>query len=224
MTNEIREIFLQLKLSGERNTQSAADKESSDLAVIRYMNTLLDSGELRDSKDICFALWNISDSYAMLRKSDELYKNHKKFADFISCSNNEYKFYTVCDTTQRFTLILGGYGDFWHELYRDAVENTAVTEENYRIAYEAHRAAMGVHKRLNIPIEHLKYANETFLNFLEMCREREEYAFFRLIYDSCCMKAFNNTDIDIEQSCTVFYKYLDTEGDITPYVIGEWEH
>lgn len=224
MTDEIREKFRQLKLCGQRNAHSFSDKKSSDLAVINYMKYLLNSGELCDAKDICFALWNISDSYAMLRKSDELYKNHQKLADFISCSINDYKFYSVCDTTQRFTLILGGYGNYCHELYRDAVENTAVTDENYRIAYEAHRAFMGVHKQLNIPAEHLQYANIRFLDFLEMCRERDEYDFFKLIYDSCYMKAFVNVNIDIEKSCAVFYKYLNTKDDKNPYIIGEWEY
>lgn len=178
MTDEIREKFLQLKLCGERNAHSFADKETSDLAVINYMNRLLESDDLHDAKDICFALWNISDSYAMLRKSYELYKNHQRFADFISCSRSEYKFYPVCDTTQRFTLILGGYGDFWHNLYHDAVENTVITDENYCIAYEAHRAAIGVHKQLDIPFEHLQYANERFSDFLIVCKEVEEYNFF----------------------------------------------
>ena len=224
MTDEIRETFLQLKLCGERNARSLDDKEVSDLAVIDYMNRLLSSGDLRDIKDICFALWNISDSYAMLRKSDELYKNHQKLANSASSIGNGYKFYPVCDTTQRFTLILEGYGDFWHELYRDAVENTAVTGENYRIAYEAHRAAMGVHKQLNIPTAHLQYASARFSDFLGMCKEREEYDFFKLIYDSCCMKAFEATDIDIEKSCTVFYKHLSTIDNKMLYVVGEWEH
>lgn len=224
MTNEIRERFLQLKLCGERNTRSFDDKKTSDLAVIDYMKRLLNSGELCEAKDICFAFWNISDSYAMLRKSDELYKNHQKFADFVSCSGNEYKFYPVCDTTQRFTLILGGHCAFWHELYRDTVEKTAVTYENYRIAYEAHRAAMGVHNQLNIPTEHLQYASEKFLDFLGICKEREEYNFFKLIYDSCCMKAFEDINIDIEKSCVEFYKYLNTKDDKKPYVIGEWEY
>lgn len=224
MTEEIREKFRQLKLCGERNKRNLTDKEASDIAVIDYMMWLLDNGNLFDPKDICFAFWNISDSYAMLRKSNELYKNHKRFADFVSDTKDGYKFFPVCDTTQRFTLILGGYGDFWHGLYRDAVENTTMTSENYRITYEAHRAAMGVHKRLSIPFEHLQYANESFLSFLFNCKEREEYDFFKLIYDSCYMKAFEDTDRDIEKSCMTFYKYLAVDDYKTPYVLGEWEN
>ena len=224
MTEEIREKFRRLKLCGERNTRNHADKESSDIAVIDYINSLLDGGCLFAPKDICFAFWNISDCYALLRKSVELYKNHIKFADFVSDSREGYKFFPVCDTTQRFTLFSGGYGDFWHGLYRDAAENTVLTAENYRIAYEAHRAAMGVHKQLNIPFEHLQYANDSFLSFLDNCSEREEYDFFKLIYDSCYIKAFKETYIDIERSCTAFYKHLAVDDDITPYVIGEWEY
>ena len=224
MTEEIREKFRQLKLCGERNEKAFSDKKLADLAVINYMYKLLNSGELCETEDICFALWNISDSYAMQRQVDELYKNHKNFKDFIFCVNDKYKYYLVCDTTQRFTLISGGYGSFWQELYRDAVENVTLTDENYRIAYEAHRAAMGVHKQLSIPIVHLQYASESFLSFLDSCKEREEHDFFKLIYDSSYMKAFSNADIDIEKSCAAFYEYLNISDVQTPYVIGEWKH
>lgn len=224
MTEEIREKFQQFKLCGERNAKNIADKKSSDLSVIEYMDHLLHTGELCDFKDVCFAMWNISDSYAMLRKSDELYKNHQKFTDFVSCNRNEYKFYPICDTSQRFTLILGGYGEFWHELYCDAVENVAVTDKNYRVAYEAHRAAMSVNKQLDIPIEHLQYASEKFSYFLNSCKESEEYDFYKLIFDVSYIRAFEDTDIDIERSCANFYDYLYLSDNTTPYVVGEWEY
>ena len=224
MTEEIREKFRQLKLCGERNNIAFSDKKLADSAVINYMEQLLDSGELCKTEDICFAFWNISDSYAMQRKIDDLYKNHQKFNDFISDVDKKYKYFLVCDTTQRFTLISGGYGDFWHALYRDAVENSAVTDENYRIVYEAHRAAMGVHKQLDIPVAHIRYAAERFSEFLDGCKKREEYEFFKLIYESSYMKAFSKTDIDIEKSCAAFYEFLDKSDDKTPYVIGEWNH
>ena len=224
MTEEIRDKFRQMKLCGERNNMAISDKKSADLAVIDYMNQLLDSGELCETEDICFALWNISDSYAMQRKTDVLYKNHKKFRAFISGVDDKYKYYLVCDTTQRFTLTSGGYGDFWNELYRDAVENAAVTDENYRIVYESHRAAMGVHKQLDIPVAHIQYAAERFSDFLDSCKVREEYEFFKLIYESSYMKSFSKNDIDIEKSCAAFYEFLDKSDDKTPYVIGEWNH
>ena len=224
MTEEIREKFRQLKLCGERNNMAFSDKKSADLAVIDYMNQLLDCGELCETEDICFAFWNISDSYAMQRNIDDLYNNHKKFKDFISCIEEKYKYYLVCDTTQRFTLISGGYSDFWNELYRDAVENAAVTDENYRIVYEAHRAALGVHKQLDIPVAHLQYAIEKFSEFLDNCKGKEEYDFFKLIYESSYIKAFSTVNIGIERLCTIFYEYLNTSDDKTPYVIGEWNH
>lgn len=224
MTEEIREKFRQLKLFGERNNIPFSDKKSADSAVVNYMRQLLDSGELCETEDICFALWNISDSYAMQRKIDDLYNNHNNFKDFISGVNDKYKYYLVCDTTQRFTLISGGYGGFWHELYRNAVENAAVTDENYRIVYEAHRAAMGVHKQLDVPVAHIQYAVEKFSGFLDNCMGKEEYDFFKLIYESSYMKAFSTVDIDIEKSCELFFQHLDTCDDKTPYVVGEWNH
>lgn len=158
----------------------------------------------------------------MRRNSGQEYKNHVEFSRFISKGSDKFRFWTVCDTTQRFTLILGGYGDFWQELYKDTAENTIVTDENYRIAYEAHRAAMAVNPSLDIPKEHLYYAERKFSEFLENNKKREEYDFFRLIYFSSVLKAFKMTDIDIERMCSEFYGHLTDNDTPCQYLAGEW--
>lgn len=223
MINEdIRKKYSELKCAGERNIKSAEEKRSRDLKLLEYMRYLIDSGEVKDFEDICFCLWNISDSYAMLRDSENEYFNHVKFADILSCGENKYRFWTVCDATQRFTLILGGKGEFWEELYKDAAENSAVTDENYRIAYEAHRAAMSVHPALNISKNFLRYADEKFSLFLENNKNRREYDFFRLIYFSAAMKAFGNNKLEIETLCSDFYPWLNQEEIPRPFLLGEW--
>ena len=59
----------------------------------------------------------------------------------------------------------------------------------------------------------------------EEIRERfRQLSFFKLIYNSSYMKAFDDTDIDIEKSCAEFYKYLGMDDYKTSYVVGEWEH
>ena len=68
LNDEIRENFRNIKLSGERNGRSFEEKNSSDISVIEYMNYLLDSRQ-NDLFDIGFCMWNISDSYAMMRLS-----------------------------------------------------------------------------------------------------------------------------------------------------------
>lgn len=223
LSNEIRENFRNIKLSGERNGRSFEEKNSSDISVIEYMNYLLNRRQ-NDLFDIGFCMWNISDSYAMMRDGEKLYENHSKFAEFLSDKPDKYSFWTVSDTTQRFTLISCGYESFWHGLYRNAVENSDITEENYRIVYEAHRAAMSVHPSLKIPEEHLLYADKKFCEFINSNKYVGEYDFYRLIYLSASVKAFGRTDTDVESLCSVFFKNLSTDDIPSEFVCGEWEH
>lgn len=223
LSDEIREKFRQVKLTGERNDKSFEEKNFSDLSVIGYMNYLLDNHP-NDFRDICFCLWNISDSYALMRNGEKLYENHRKFADFLSDKPSAYSFWTISDTTQRFTLISFDYERFWHELYRNAVENSEITEENYRVVYEAHRAAMAVHPSLKIPEEHLLYADRKFSEFIQNNKNVNEYDFYRLIYLSSSIKAFGRIDTDVESLCFEFFKKLTLDDTPSEFVCGEWEH
>ena len=221
LNNEIREKFNQIKSKGERNAKSPEEKITSDMSVIEYMKYLLNN--CNDILDMGFCLWNISDSYALMRDGENLYKNHKRFAAYLSDKPDKYGFWTVSDTTQRFTLISSGYESFWYELYHNAVENCEITSENYRITYEAHRAALAVHPSLKIPEEHLHYADKKFSEFIQnnKCAENN---FYRIIYLSSIIKAFKRTDIDIESLCSDFFKKLALDDTPSEFVCGEWEH
>lgn len=223
LNDEIRENFRNIKLSGERNGISFEEKNSSDISVIEYMNFLLVNRQ-NDFLDTGFCFWNISDSYALMRCGEKLYENHRRFAEFLSNKPSKYSFWTVSDTTQRFTLISCGNESFWHELYRNAVENSEITEDNYRIAYEAHRAAMSVHPSLEIPEEHLLYADKKFREFIQRVKNVNEYHFYRLIYISSYMKAFGRADTDVESLCSFFFKHLSIDDIPSEFVCGEWEH
>ncbi len=223
LNDEIREKFRQIKSIGERNAKSSAEKLSSDMAVIEYMNYLLNN-RTNDFLDTGFCLWNISDSYALMRDGERLYKNHKRFAEFLSDKPRAYWFWTVSDTTQRFTLISSGYESFWYELYYNALENCEITCENYRISYEAHRAALAVHTSFKIPEKHLLYADKKFSEFIENTKEFVENDFYKLIYLSSVIKAFKRTDIDVENLCQDFFKNLISDDMTTEFVCGEWEH
>lgn len=223
LNNEIREKFRQIKPTGERNAKSSAEKLSSDMSVIEYMNYLLNN-HTNDFFDSGFCLWNISDSYALMRDGEKLYKNHKRFADFLFDKPILYSFWSVSDTTQRFTLISSGYESFWYELYYNASENCKITSENYRISYEAHRAALAVHPSLKISEEHLLYADTKFSEFIENTKEVGENDFYKLIYLSSVIKAFKRTDIDVECLCQNFFKNLISDDTTTEFVCGEWEH
>lgn len=223
LNNEIRENFRRIKLAGQRNDHSFEEKNLSDRSVIGYLNDLLNSRP-NDFIDAGFCLWNISDSYAMMRDGERLYGNHKKFVELLSDKPSLYSFWTVSDTTQRFTLISSGYESFWHDLFQNAAENSDVTEENYRIVYEAHRAALSVHPSLKIPETHLLYADKKFEEFIQKKKNISEYAFYRLIYLSSSMKAFGRIEIDIESLCADFFKKLRSDDEPSEYVCGEWEY
>ncbi len=223
LTDDIREKFRQIKIFGERNAKSHEEKNLSDLSVIGYMKYLLESHE-NDFFDTGFCLWNISDSYALMRDGKNLYENHRYFVDFLSDKPSQYSSWAVSDTTQRFTLISFGYENFWHELYKNVVENSEITTENYRCIYEAHRAAMEVHPLLKIPEERLIYADKKFLEFIKNNKNVKEYNFYRLIYFSSCIKAFGKNDTDVESLCCDFFPKLKLDDVPTEFVCGEWEH
>lgn len=223
LSDDVREKFRQIKISGERNAKSFEEKNSSDMSVIGYMNYLLDCCE-NDFFNTGFCLWNISDSYALMRDGENLYKNHRKFAELLSDKPSKYSSWAVSDTTQRFTLIASDHENFWHDLYRNAVENGGITTENYRSVYEAHRAAMAVHPLLKVPEEHLLYAEKNFSEFIQNNKNVDEYNFYRLIYLSACIKAFGQTDIDVESLCYDFFPMLKLDDVISEFVCGEWEH
>lgn len=221
--NEIRGKFRKIKTAGERNGMSAAEKIYSDKAVAEYMESLLENAA-DDFLTAGFCLWNISDSYAMMRDGESLYKNHCRFKEFLSGKPDIYRIWAVTDTTQRFTLVSSGHESFWHELYRDSLENGIVNKENYRAVYEAHRAAMAVHPSLKIPEKHLIYAAERFSGFIDERKIFPEYAFYRLIYLSAAMKAFGQTDICLEELCAEHFNNLKLNDTPTEFVCGEWQH
>lgn len=222
LSETIRKRYVELKCDGQRCVKSGEEKRTRDLAAAEYMKRLIDGGEVKEFEDIGFCLWNISDSFALLRDCESEYHNHVEFADFVSRGESKYKFWTVCDATQRFTLIKGGYEGFWQDLYKDAAENSYLSEENYRIAYEANRAAMAVHPALKISEDFLLYADKKFSEFLEKNKNREEYGFYRLIYSSAAMKAFGKTELDIEELCSDFFDKLRREDTPCVFLLGEW--
>ncbi len=78
------ENFKKLKHIDERNFLSIQEKHLKDLTLIDYLQTALKNNELKETEEKGFAYWNISDSFAMLRDSKALYKNHCEFAKFLS--------------------------------------------------------------------------------------------------------------------------------------------
>lgn len=67
MNNEIRNSFLELKITGQRSAITIQEKRDKDLKLIAYLKSLIDNNVVADFEDIGFCYWNISDNYAFLR-------------------------------------------------------------------------------------------------------------------------------------------------------------
>lgn len=152
MNSEFTETFKKLKLMGERTTYSREEKRKQDLAVIDFLQPALYGNVLKGTEEIGFAYWNISDSFAMLRDSGNLYKNHREFADFLKDKPSKYLFWPVSDATQRFALELGGFADFWWDCYRNASSKNAGMSGIEAITFECHNASLSVTPAVKTPV------------------------------------------------------------------------
>lgn len=224
LTPEFREKISKVCLYDQRVKYSGDEKRKADEKRLEFFKDALESGEFTDKEDIAFLFWNISDTYALLRDGERLCENHARFAEHLGTMSFPYLFWLVCDASQKFTLQLGGYNDFWYDLYKNACEhNQIVTAENEHIAYESHRAALGRIKQLECGTDNLNYARAKFEKFLEQTKNSEQYEFYNMIYKTNMMKVFGVLYSDIDAACRKFYSGLNATEEKSEYVPGEWQ-
>ena len=217
------ENFKKLKHIDERNFLSIQEKLLKDLTLIDYLQTALKNNELKETEEKGFAYWNISDSFAMLRNSDGLYKNHSEFAKFLSEKPSKYLLWLACDATQRFTLELGGFEDFWWNCYKTAIsENTAIKAVE-PITFECHNATLSVTPMLKTSTEYLPFAKNNFKAFLKSSEISENYIFYKTVYAALCLKAFGQTEYDVFELGTQLLPWLHFDSTPNNLLIGEWK-
>lgn len=209
MTPDIRNTFKVLQAKGKLKD------------TVKYLSDILMTDNI-DNMLAGFCYWNISDSYAMLRQSDNLYDNHLKFCKLLENMSEKYIFWVVCDATQRFTLELGGYGDFWWELYRNAVNADIDIAENERIVFEAHAAAMSVNPILKTTSSNLQSAKDCFSKFIKKQHSTECLDFYKLIYSALCLKCFGEEPYDILNLIGIFLPLLKEKNTDNFFATGEW--
>lgn len=210
ITAEIRNKFN--KLQSERNLNG----------IIEYLSDILkhtDNDNLIDG----FCFWNISDSYAMLRKSNELYANHMKFREFLSGIPEKYALWAVCDATQRFTLELGGYGEFWRESYKNAIQANTDIDGIEAIMFATHKAALSLNPKIKENLYNLQFARNCFSDFILKLENTENIKFYKLVYASLCLKAFGEEEYDIINLSYSFLPLLKEKDMDCQYSLGEWE-
>ncbi|WP_339260595.1 hypothetical protein MKZ12_12225 [Paenibacillus sp. FSL R5-0713] len=88
--------------------------------------------------------WNISDGYALLRKSELLFANHREFFEWGKENlAPEQLHWIVSDSTQALSLSLGNYFDHWIDWYHYACDHAPKLDTNRGVRFESHRALGG---------------------------------------------------------------------------------
>lgn len=223
MNSEFTETFKKLKLMGERTTYSREEKRKQDLAVIDFLQPALYGNVLKGTEEIGFAYWNISDSFVMLRDSGNLYKNHCEFSDFLKDKPSKYLFWLVCDATQRFTLELGGFADFWWDCYKNALSKNVGMSGIGAITFECHNAALSVTPAVKTPVGYLELAKNNFRSFLEANESSDNYIFYETLYYALCLKAFGSAERDVFDLGMRLFPWLKSEKSQNDFLIGEWK-
>ena len=209
ITNDIRTEF--------KHLQSQNDLDS----IIEYLSSILSTNNA-DNLLAGFCYWNISDRYAMQRKSEKLYANHLKFCKMLDTMDSKYKFWSVCDATQRFTLELGGYGDFWWALYKKAVDLNPETTDIERIVFDTHVAAISINPKVETPKSRLYLAKDSFEKFVKCSAKPENEAFYKLVYSSLVIKGFDDEEYDIINLCNNVMPFLKEKSLGSEFAVGEW--
>ena len=223
MNSEFIENFKKLKFACERALFSQEEKRKQDLAVIDFLQAALRSNELEGTDEIGFAYWNISDSFALLRDSNNLYKNHCEFADFLKDKPSKYLFWPVSDATQRFTLELGGFADFWWDCYKNALSKNVGMSGIEAITFECHNAALSVTPAVKTPVGYLELAKNNFRSFLEANESSDNYIFYETFYYALCLKAFGSAERDVFDLGMQLFPWLKSEKSQNDFLIGEWK-
>ncbi|CDE17470.1 unknown [Eubacterium sp. CAG:841] len=223
MNSEFIENFKKLKFACERALFSQEEKRKQDLAVIDFLQAALRSNELEGTDEIGFAYWNISDSFALLRDSNNLYKNHCEFADFLKDKPSKYLFWPVSDATQRFTLELGGFADFWWDCYKNALSKNVGMSGIGAITFECHNAALSVTPAVKTPVGYLELAKNNFRSFLEANESSDNYIFYETLYYALCLKAFGSAERDVFDLGMRLFPWLKSEKSQNDFLIGEWK-
>lgn len=210
ITNDIRTKFKCLQ------SQNNLD------GIIKYLSSILSINNA-DNLLAGFCYWNISDSYAMQRKSEEVYANHLDFCKMLDTMDSKYKLWSVCDATQRLTLELGGYGDFWWDIYKNAINLNPNTTNIERIVFDSHVAAISINPKVETPKSRLYLAKDNFEKFVKASANPENEAFYKLVYSSLVLKVFGDEEYDIINLCNSIMPFLMEKSFESKFAVGEWE-
>ena len=222
MTDEIRNLFLELKVVGQRSAISTEDKREKDLKLIAHLKSFVENSIVSDFEDVGFCYWNISDNYALIRNGHSLCENHKKFYEYIVNGDACYLYWLVCDATQRLALEKDGYFSFWWDLYREAVDQNPNSKHHFA-EFNVHRAALYCNNDLMTSQNDFNYAKQNYEKFLAKTESDPENLFYHIIYLSLVSKT---SRIDVNKLCSLsnlLFEYLSLQDSSKCFLTGEWK-
>ena len=194
--------------------------ENDKRKIVELLESFLRECPDADDMQICWAFWNLSDNYAMLRDASEEYRNHKLFEKKLMHMDEKYLHWIVSDGTQKLTLLTGGYEAYWNALYRYACEKAPKREDNAVIRFESHRANVAFPSVVDYSFdaEHARFALENLANSCSELQHTSGALYYQLTYYTMAI-GFNTLMKEdnkplIEESYAAFTEilpYLHTE-------------
>lgn len=168
------------KLTDYKNPYNNLNKSNErQQQVCELLEDFLTINGVND-KLIMWVYWNISYNYALQRKANDEYNNHKKFQNYLVNKDLKYKLLLLVDSTQRLTLINGGYGEYWNNLYFEIMDKIVIDESNVNITFNVLRTATYSHQlntneklkkdalvKMKFIIE--KFANSKMIKWFKLC-------------------------------------------------------
>ncbi len=206
-------------------------------AVIKLLEVCLNHEQTLTDKEKCWAIWNISDRFAMLRKAHQLLLNHKRFEKQLLNMEPKYLHWIVSDGTQKLTLIVGGYEKYWNNLYKYACENCPKINENAIIRFESHRASVPIPMAVEYKADknHAMFSLENLKSTLKELKGSSNELFYELTYYTQIFACYNffkeNFKPFLDPANESFKKllpYLNTDNhaayaDGKHHLLGSWD-
>ena len=144
------------------------------------------------------------------------------FYDYIKNYDKNYLLWLVCDATQKLTLEHHGYGEFWWQVYEEAVTQSQCTINHFTL-FCAHRAALYTNKITICQKQNFDFATHSFQDFLETTKNTDEYIYYKTIYQSLTASSMSFDKNELKSLCENWFYYLSQPKSKSQFLIGEWQ-
>jgi hypothetical protein len=116
------------------------DRDASHMEIIDLLLPFHAESDL-PVDDKGWVMWNLCDRFAMLRDAQNQFRYQSEFHEWSKTSLPSLRFHwVVSDGTQAFTLIQGGFLEFWWQWYEFANAHCPRVADNRTVRFESHRA------------------------------------------------------------------------------------